>query len=50
MYSSVTDKGELIRLYPIKFRYLSDEQQFSKFNWIEVRVKRNTQDFATGEL
>jgi len=42
--AGVTDKGEFIRLYPIKYRYLSDEQQFKKFNWIEVRVKKNPQD------
>lgn len=42
--AGITDKGELIRLYPISYRHLNDNQKFEKWRWIEARVKRNPQD------
>ena len=34
--AGVTQDGKWIRLYPIRFRFLKDDQQFKKFSWIEV--------------
>lgn len=31
--------GGFVRLYPVPFRSLEDEQQFKKYQWIRVRVQ-----------
>lgn len=36
------ENGQLLRIYPISLRYL--QQQFSKYQWIEVPAERNTKD------
>lgn len=43
--AGITDQGEWLRLYPIKFRYLPYDKQYKKFQWINVDVKKNNQDF-----
>ena len=42
--AGMTVDGRLIRLYPVPFRRLSDEQQYKKFDWLEVELIRNTSD------
>jgi len=42
--AGITDKGDWIRLYPIKFRDLQNEQQFKKYTWIEVETIRPRND------
>lgn len=37
--AGITNKGEWIRLYPIDYRYRPREQQFHKYQWIEVEVE-----------
>jgi hypothetical protein len=37
--AGMTETGELIRLYPVPFRLVSDEQQFRKWQWIDARVQ-----------
>lgn len=34
--AGVTEKGEWVRLYPIDYRYRRRDQQFHKYQWIEV--------------
>ncbi|MBC7251224.1 MAG: hypothetical protein H5T62_13170 [Anaerolineae bacterium] len=36
--AGITRDGQWIRLYPVKFRTLDSEQQFSKYTWVRVRV------------
>jgi hypothetical protein len=36
--AGVTSTGNWARLYPIKFRTLASERQFSKYTWVRVRV------------
>jgi hypothetical protein len=36
--------GSWIRLYPIPFRRLEEEQRFKKYQWIEVDLARNLSD------
>ena len=36
-----TEDGSLIRLYPVPFRLLSDDQQFKKWHWITARFGKN---------
>lgn len=42
--AGITDKGFMRRLYPVPFRLLEDTQQFSKWQWIDVRTRKATQD------
>lgn len=37
------DTGKLIRIYPIRLRYM--EEPFSKYDWIEADIERNTSDY-----
>jgi len=34
--AGITESGEWVRLYPIDYRYRSEEQKFHKYQWIEV--------------
>ena len=40
----VTEDGAPIRLYPVPYRYLEDDGQFRKYQWITARVTRDTRD------
>lgn len=37
------DTGRLVRIYPLTLRYM--EEPFSKYDWIEAEVERNTSDY-----
>jgi hypothetical protein len=37
--AGVTPRGEWVRLYPIDYRYRPREQQFHKFQWIDVDLE-----------
>lgn len=39
--AGVREDGSFVRLYPINFRELSDEQKYRKYQWIEVMAKRH---------
>ncbi len=43
--AGLKDDGTWIRLYPIPFRRLDYDQQYKKYQWIELDVKRRTEDF-----
>lgn len=34
--AGVTEAGEWVRLYPIDYRYLPEDRQYTKYQWIEV--------------
>jgi hypothetical protein len=36
--------GKLVRLFPVPFRLVNDDQQFKKWQWICARVKKATDD------
>lgn len=38
------ENGDLIRLYPVPFRFIADEQQFRKWQWVTARVERSFND------
>ncbi|WP_286801374.1 hypothetical protein [Marinobacter sp. UBA2498] len=42
--AGITDTGDMRRLYPVPFRLLKDNQQFKKWQWIEVRTKKANKD------
>ena len=43
--AGVLEDGSWIRLYPMPFRLLNDDQKYPKYTWIEVDAERNTSDF-----
>lgn len=45
--AGITEEGEWIRIYPIPFRKLEYEDQYKKYQWIELDVTKNTRDFRT---
>lgn len=42
--AGMTEDGQLIRLYPVPFRLISDDQQFRKWQWVEARVEHAHND------
>lgn len=42
--AGMDDRGNLIRLYPVPFRLIDDDQQFKKWQWIETRVEKSRGD------
>lgn len=39
-----THDGKFIRLYPIPFRYLHEDVTFTKYQWVNLRVKKAHED------
>jgi len=42
--AGINSHGEMRRLYPVPFRMIEDSQQFSKWQWVEVRVEKANKD------
>jgi hypothetical protein len=42
--AGVTDDGKWIRLFPIPFRFMGGNQQFKKYQWIEVAATKSSSD------
>ncbi len=42
--AGMDETGQLVRLFPVPFRLVTDEQQFKKWQWIEARVRKATDD------
>jgi hypothetical protein len=42
--AGMTEDGRLVRLFPVPFRLVEDEQQFKKWQWISARVRRAQDD------
>ena len=40
----LAETRELIRLYPVRYRYLEGETQFSKYQWISAKIAKSTTD------
>ena len=40
----LSDTGELVRLYPIRYRYLDGENQFKKYQWIRAKINKTPKD------
>src|ERR1035437_2470096 len=43
--AGITEDGKWIRIYPIPFRQLEYENQFRKYEWVELDLVRNGGDF-----
>ena len=42
--AGMTAEGRLIRLYPVPFRLVADDQQFKKWQWITARLEKARDD------
>lgn len=42
--AGLTEAGQLIRLFPVPFRLIADEQQFRKWQWITALVEKARDD------
>ncbi|MFP3040886.1 hypothetical protein LQZ19_03585 [Treponema primitia] len=42
--AGILEDGSWIRLYPLPFRKLSNDQKYSKYQWIEADVEKNEKD------
>ena len=42
--AGVREDGTWVRMYPVPFRRLDEEQQYKKFDWIDCRLIRNQSD------
>ena len=42
--AGMSEDGKLIRLFPVPFRLISDEQQFRKWQWVTVLVEKARED------
>jgi hypothetical protein len=43
--AGVLEDGSWIRLYPLPFRKLGNDQKYSKYQWIEADVEKNEKDY-----
>jgi hypothetical protein len=42
--AAITDNGEWLRLFPVPWRYLPQDQRFRKYEWVDVTVTKATND------
>ena len=42
--AGMDESGRLIRLFPVPFRLVTDDQQFKKWQWITARVRKASED------
>ena len=42
--AGMEETGRLIRLYPVPFRFLTEEQKFRKWQWINARIEKTRDD------
>lgn len=42
--AGIREDGTWVRIYPVPFRRLNEEQQYRKFDWLECQLLRNASD------
>ena len=42
--AGINESGRFIRLYPVPFRLIGDEQQFKKWQWVTARIEKARND------
>lgn len=42
--AGLREDGTWVRIYPVPFRRLNEAEQYSKYDWLECRLARNTTD------
>lgn len=43
--AGLLDGEKWIRIYPVSFRFLQDQEKYPKYTWIEIDLFRNAKDF-----
>ncbi len=43
--AGITEEGKWIRIYPLPFRKLDYDKRFNKYDWVELDLQKNTNDF-----
>ena len=43
--AGLLEDGTWIRIYPVPFRFLEDKSKYQKYQWIDIDLIRNTEDF-----
>ena len=44
------EDGSWIRIYPVQFRKKKYNEQYSKYQWVEIDLVKNTSDFRKREF
>lgn len=39
--AAITDNGEWLRLFPVPWRFLPEDQRFRKYQWVEIDVRKS---------
>src|SRR3546814_9298790 len=47
--AGMTEEGSLIRLFPVPFRAIRDEQKFKKWQWISAQIYKAKEDRRRSE-
>lgn len=42
--AGIREDGSWVRLYPVPFRRLNEEEQYRKFDWVELDMRKSTKD------
>ncbi|MBS1770569.1 MAG: hypothetical protein JSS77_12965 [Acidobacteria bacterium] len=42
--AGMREDGSWVRIYPVPFRRLDDKEQYSKYDWVECQLARNSSD------
>lgn len=42
--AGIREDGTWVRLYPVPFRRLGEEEQYRKFDWVELETRKSTKD------
>lgn len=42
--AAITDRGEWLRLFPVPWRLLSQQQRFRRYEWVRVAVRKSAED------
>ena len=42
--AGITEDGSWVRIYPSPFRFLSNDQRYRKYQWVELDLERNPKD------
>jgi hypothetical protein len=42
--AGISQERQWMSLFPVPFRFLEEEQQFSRYQWIDVQVRRARND------
>ncbi len=43
--AGVLPEGKWVRIYPVPYRFLEDDETYPKYSWIRVNLTRNARDF-----